>query len=63
MTIKDPIYGTMDVPALPVRFAQFRNLDLQAPMVGEHNNEILQNYLGYSVQRIKELESEGVIHK
>lgn len=63
VTIEDPVYGTMDLPASPVRFAQFRNLDLHAPMLGEHNNEILQNYLGYSARRIKELEGEGVIHK
>jgi crotonobetainyl-CoA:carnitine CoA-transferase CaiB-like acyl-CoA transferase len=63
VTIKDPVYGTMDVPASPVRFAQFPALDLQAPMLGQHNTEILQNYLGYSVEQITELETHGVIHK
>jgi crotonobetainyl-CoA:carnitine CoA-transferase CaiB-like acyl-CoA transferase len=63
MTIKDRVYGTMDVPASPVRFAQFPTPDLQAPMLGEHNAEILQNYLGYSLERVKELEAQGVIHQ
>ena len=63
VTIQDPVYGTMDVPASPVRFAQFPSLDLQAPMLGEHNTEILHNYLGYSPERIKELEAQGVIHR
>jgi crotonobetainyl-CoA:carnitine CoA-transferase CaiB-like acyl-CoA transferase len=63
VTIQDPIYGTMDVPASPVRFAQFPNLDLQAPLLGQHNAEILRNYLGYPEQQIKELETQGVIHQ
>jgi crotonobetainyl-CoA:carnitine CoA-transferase CaiB-like acyl-CoA transferase len=63
VTIQDRVYGTMDVPASPVRFAQFPGLDLQAPMLGEHNTEILHNYLGYSLERIKELEAQGVIHR
>ena len=63
VTIKDPVYGTMDVPASPVRFAQFPGLDLKAPMLGEHNTEILHNYLGYSLERITELEAQGVIHR
>jgi CoA:oxalate CoA-transferase len=62
-TIQDPVYGTMDVPASPVRFTQFAPLDLRAPMLGEHNAEILQNYLGYSRERIRELEAQGVIHQ
>jgi len=32
-------------------------------MLGEHNIEILRNYLGYSLERIKELEAQGVIHQ
>ena len=63
VTIKDPVYGTMDVPASPMRFTQFPTPDLQAPLLGEHNVEILQNYLGYSLERIKQLEVEGVIHR
>jgi crotonobetainyl-CoA:carnitine CoA-transferase CaiB-like acyl-CoA transferase len=63
VTITDPVYGTMDVPGSPMRFAQFPDLDLRAPMLGEHNTEILHNYLGYSLERIKQLETEGVIHQ
>ena len=63
VTIQDPVYGTIDVPASPLRFAQFPDLELQAPMLGEHNTEILLNYLGYSLGYIKELETQGVIHQ
>jgi crotonobetainyl-CoA:carnitine CoA-transferase CaiB-like acyl-CoA transferase len=62
VTIKDPVYGTMDVPASPMRFAQFPVLELRAPMLGEHNAEILQNYLGYTPERIRQLEADGVLH-
>jgi crotonobetainyl-CoA:carnitine CoA-transferase CaiB-like acyl-CoA transferase len=63
MTIKDRIYGTMDVPASPVRFTQYPGLALEAPFLGEHNAEILRTYLGYSSERIRELEAQGVLHR
>jgi len=63
VTIQDPVYGTIDVPASPLRFAQFPDLELQAPMLGEHNTEILLNYLGYSLGYIKELETQNMIHQ
>jgi CoA:oxalate CoA-transferase len=63
MTIKDRVYGTMDVPASPVRFTQFPGLALEAPFLGEHNREILQTYLGYPPERIGELEAQGILHQ
>jgi crotonobetainyl-CoA:carnitine CoA-transferase CaiB-like acyl-CoA transferase len=62
-TVRDPVYGSLELPASPLRFSLFPALDLQAPMLGEHNAEILQTYLGYSPVRISELESQGIIHR
>jgi len=32
-----------------------------APLLGEHNNEVLKEVLGYSDEKIKELVSKGII--
>ena len=31
-------------------------------MLGEHNREVLRNYLGFSADRIEQLERSGVLH-
>jgi crotonobetainyl-CoA:carnitine CoA-transferase CaiB-like acyl-CoA transferase len=37
------------------------NAELQAPLLGEHNVEVLGRHLGYSRAQVEELESKGVI--
>lgn len=60
--IHDRILGDFQVPGVPLRFSEFPGeLPLEAPFLGEHNAEVLQNYLGYSAARIKELEAAGVL--
>jgi crotonobetainyl-CoA:carnitine CoA-transferase CaiB-like acyl-CoA transferase len=59
--IRDRIIGEYDIPGVPLRFSDFpTELDLQAPLLGEHNAEILGS-LGYSADRIGELEKAGVL--
>jgi crotonobetainyl-CoA:carnitine CoA-transferase CaiB-like acyl-CoA transferase len=46
-----------------MRFSGFPDeLPLEAPFLGEHNRQILSAYLGYSGERIEQLEREGVLH-
>jgi CoA:oxalate CoA-transferase len=59
--IHDPFIGEYDIPGVPLRFSDFpTELELQAPLLGEHNAEILGG-LGYSADRISELEKKGVL--
>jgi CoA:oxalate CoA-transferase len=59
--IRDRIIGEYDIPGVPLRFSDFpTELDLQAPFLGEHNAEILGR-LGYSADRISEMEKSGVL--
>jgi CoA:oxalate CoA-transferase len=59
--IRDRIIGEYDIPGVPLRFSDFpTELELQAPLLGEHNAEILGR-LGYSADRIGELEKAGVL--
>jgi CoA:oxalate CoA-transferase len=63
-TIHDRFLGTFDVPAFPLRFSELeRNRPLEAPTLGEHNEAILRDYLGYATERIAALEDSGVIRK
>jgi CoA:oxalate CoA-transferase len=60
--IKDPVMGDLAVPGFPLRFSeQPERLDLTAPVLGQHNAEVLQDVLGYSAEQISELEASGVL--
>ena len=61
-TIKDDEFGDFDAPGFPFRFSDFpEQLDLRAPHRGDHNGEILAEYLGMSDGDIKALEEQGIL--
>ena len=63
-TIEDPFIGKFDVPGFPLRFSAFpEERQLPAPTLGQHNAEILQEYLGYSPKQIERLEADGILHR
>ena len=63
-TVHDRILGDFDVPGFALRFSEFpQRLELDAPLLGEHNEEVLTNYLGYAPARVNALCEKGVIRK
>jgi crotonobetainyl-CoA:carnitine CoA-transferase CaiB-like acyl-CoA transferase len=61
-TVHDRILGDFQIPGLPLRFSAFPEpLELDAPFLGEHNRQILSKYLGFTDDRIAQLESEQVL--
>jgi crotonobetainyl-CoA:carnitine CoA-transferase CaiB-like acyl-CoA transferase len=61
-TITDRLFGEFEAPGFPLRFSAFPDrLPLEAATLGEHNSEVLSQMLGYSGERIRALESEGVL--
>jgi crotonobetainyl-CoA:carnitine CoA-transferase CaiB-like acyl-CoA transferase len=63
-TVKDRFLGEFEVPGFPLRFSAYgRNPETEAPTLGEHNEAVLREYLGYSTQRIAALDREGVLHR
>lgn len=62
-TISDRFLGEFDIPGFPLRFSEYGELSLEAPTLGEHNAQILNDYLGYSAARIEELEKAGVLNR
>lgn len=61
-TVPDPLLGEVTVPGNPLRFSeQPFDLDLLAPLLGQHNREVLAE-LGYSDDDVGRLEATGVLH-
>jgi CoA:oxalate CoA-transferase len=62
-TIHDSVYdGEIDVPGFPIKFSEFpEEPSLQAPTIGQHNEEILTKYLGRSPEEIAQLRAEGLL--
>lgn len=61
-TITDRGAGAFDMPGMPLRFSAYDNdLDLQAPYLGEHTQEILGGLLGMKAGDISLLVDKGVL--
>ncbi|HEX4208958.1 MAG TPA: CoA transferase [Candidatus Binataceae bacterium] len=61
-TVHDRLLGEFQIPGMPLRFSGFPDdLELEAPLLGEHNRRVLTDYLGYDPRRIASLEHGGVL--
>lgn len=61
--VRDRLLGELDVPGFPLRFSAFpEGLELEAPTLGGNNGEILSRYLGYSRDKVEELERIGALY-
>jgi CoA:oxalate CoA-transferase len=57
-----PKAGKIKLITFPVKFSETpAQMKTPAPLLGEHNSEVLKEVLDYSDERIKELISKGVI--
>jgi len=60
--VHHPKAGSERVPNFPVKFSEMPAKVLTAaPLLGQHNKEILIGILGFTEERIEELEKSGVI--
>jgi CoA:oxalate CoA-transferase len=58
----DPVLGEVDVPGFPLRFSAAPSApDMKAPLLGQHNQEVLKEFLSYSDERIATLKEQGVL--
>lgn len=61
-TVPDPILGEVTIPGFPLKFSAFPDLpDIQAPLLGEHNVQVLKEHLGYTETQIAGLREQGVL--
>ncbi len=62
-TISDRGLGEFQVPGMPLRFSKCsETLDLEAPYLGEHNREVLNERLAMTDADIQRLEENQVLH-
>lgn len=60
--VPDPILGTVKLVGPPFKMSGNPvPVASAAPLLGEHNGEILREMLGYSDQKVAELQAEGVL--
>jgi len=62
-TIQDATYGgDVDVPGFPLKFSEFpEELLLTAPLLGQHNHEVLTTYLKRTPAEVQQLRTDGVL--
>ena len=60
--VSDPLFGDFVLPGFPFRFSGMPAPQaLTAPDLGEHNQAVLQCYLGYDADRVAQLTAAGVL--
>lgn len=57
-----PVAGTVEVPGLPIKLSDTPGaIDVPAPVLGQHTDEILRDVLGMSEDEIADLKTKAVI--
>jgi CoA:oxalate CoA-transferase len=59
--LEHPRAGKVRQPNFPIRFSRTPAAAGAAPTLGQHNEEILSDLLGYGVEEIKALRKKGII--
>ena len=61
-TVHDPVFGSYQVPGMPLRFSEApRHPDLRAAYMGQHNVEVFTQYAGISAAEVRKLEQAGAL--
>lgn len=62
-TVPDPILGEVTIPGFPFKYSEFLELpDIQAPLLGEHNTEVLEQQLGFTAEQVATLREQGILY-
>jgi CoA:oxalate CoA-transferase len=60
--VADPLIGEFDIPALPVKLSQWPGRsELEADLLGQHNEQVLGELLGLTDDEIRTLYAEKVL--
>jgi CoA:oxalate CoA-transferase len=61
-TFEDPVAGTVKVVGVPVKFSDTPGgIHRPPPRLGEHTEEVLREFAGFSDEEIATLRQEGAI--
>ncbi len=62
VTLEHKTAGKVKVPQHPVKYSKTpATINMPAPILGEHNDEVLKELLGYSKEKCDELRAAGII--
>ena len=62
--LEHPKMGKYKAVNFAVKFSETPiNVETHAPLLGEHNEEVMVNYLGYTKEQVEELIKKGIIAK
>lgn len=60
--IEHPVAGNMKMPGIPIKLSSTPGrIRTPAPVLGQHSEEILKEYLNYSKETVEKLVEEGVL--
>ncbi len=59
--VNDRVLGEFTIPGISYRFSGFGRLELQAPFLGEHNDEVLTDLAGLSPQQVRAMSADGTL--
>ena len=62
--VHDPILGEVTIPGFPLKFSAYPELleGLEAPLLGQHGEQVLRDVLGYSEANLGKLRESGVLY-
>jgi CoA:oxalate CoA-transferase len=63
-TVSDPILGEIMIPGFPLKFSADPELPegIEAPLLGQHGEQVLREVLGYSESELHRLRESGVLY-
>ncbi len=62
-TIEDRLLGTFQIPGMPLRFSKYEvDENIQAPLLGEHNAEVLKQLLLCPAEQVSDWERRRVLY-
>jgi CoA:oxalate CoA-transferase len=63
-TVSDPILGEFTIPGFPLKFSADPELleGIEAPLLGQHGEQVLREVLGYSESELRRLREGGVLY-
>ena len=60
--MEHPGVGNIPLPGVPIKMSESPGIiEKRAPEVGEHNEEVYSELLGFSSEELSRLKAEGVI--
>tara|TARA_A100001037_G_scaffold66647_1_gene58969 strand:- start:38307 stop:39158 length:852 start_codon:yes stop_codon:yes gene_type:complete len=61
--VEDPHFGSIEVTGLPIRFGAYDPPEQEplAPLLGQHNDEVLREVLSLSTEQIRVLQENGTL--